>query len=403
MATPVQLQSARIGFVIPELGKTALCMLAILAAVAVSFRPGGLLADDEQYLFLVKGFFTGRPFENLALGDGSLFLMRPLGYPVLLSIFHPLFGQHWELYPWTTALFGYGFAVLTWFCLHRRIGHGIALLLTLVLLANPIVRLWTTYVYSDIPFCCFMMLFFYLNVARKGRDFLPLLAVFLVSLRTAGLPLFAAYAVQLMFQKDARRGVILAAAALPYFAGQALVFGQIPGLQDYFSIVIGNKGAHEPFSWLERIAHNFRSLSATLLPSLFFYGAYGLLKASILKTLICGVVTLGFILCLLVTAGRSVLIHLFLFGYFILMLAMRPEDLVHRMLLPLVPLVILGAGRLAAWGNSLYMPNLKYAVLALSIVSAGDGLLSMGKYREEFKPRDYSDVYHAGERVPAAP
>jgi hypothetical protein len=174
-------------------------------------------------------------------------------------------------------------------------------------------------------------------------------------------------------------------------------------LQDYFSIVIGNKGADEPFSWLERIAHNFRSLSATLLPSLFFYGAYGLLKASILKTLICGAVTLGCVLCLLVTAGRSVLIHLFIFGYFVLLLAMRPEDLVHRMLLPLVPLVILGAGRLAAWGNSLYMPNLKYAVLALSIVSAGDGMLSMGKYREEFKPRDYSDVYHAGERVPAAP
>ncbi|MDQ2999646.1 MAG: hypothetical protein M3Y08_00085 [Fibrobacterota bacterium] len=396
MATPVQVQTASIGFAIPELGKTALCMLAILVVVAVSFRPGGLLVDDEQYLFLVKGFFTGRPFENLALGDGSLFLLRPLGYPVLLSIFHPLFGQQWELYPWTTALFGYGFAVLTWFCLHRRIGHGIALLLTLVLLANPIVRLWTTYVYSDIPFCFFMMLFFYLNSIPKARDFLPLLAVFLVSLRTAGLPLLGAYAVQLLFQKDARRGLILAAAAVPYFAGQAIAFGQIPGLPD-FALVIGNRGAYEPFSWIERVMHNFRSLFVSLLPSVFFYGSYGLLQASILKTLISAVIALGFVFCLVVMAGRSVLINLFLLGYFILMLAMRPEDLVHRMLLPLLPLVILGAGRMAAWGNSLYMPNLKYAVLALAIASAGDGLLSMDKYREEFNPRDYSDVYQVGE------
>lgn len=397
MATQVQSQPARFGFAIPELGKTALCVLAILAAVAITFRPGGLIADDEQYLFLVKGFFNGHPFENLSLGDGSLFLMRPLGYPLLLSAFHPLFGGQWELYPWSTALFGFGFAVMTWFCLHKRIGHVAALALTLAMVANPIVRLWTTFVYSDIPFCFFLMLFIYLNGSRKARDFLPLLAVLLVSLRTAGLPLLGAYVIQLLLEKDKRRGLILAASVIPYFAGQWIAFGQIPGLQDYFAIVIGNKGAQEPFSWLERLVHNFRSLTVTLMPSLLFYGVYGLIKASILKTLLCVLVTLGLVFCMAVTAGRSIVIHLFLFGYFALLMVMRPEDLVHRMLLPLVPFIFLGLGRLAAWGDSLYMPNLKYAVLAIVFLCAGDGLLSIGKFREEFKPRDYSDVYNAGE------
>jgi hypothetical protein len=375
---------------------TAVCMLAIFAAVGLSFRPGGLFGDDEQYLYLVKGFFTGHPFENLRNGDGSLFLLRPLGYPIFLSLFYPLFGQHWELYPWITAAFCVGLGVITFFFFKLRMGHWAALVFTLAMLCNPMIRLWSTNAYSDIPFAFFLVLFLYLFTLKWGLNALPFLAVFMVAMRTSGLPVAFAYGVALAVRKDKRRLAILAGLLAAYFGIQQWYFGEIPGLKEYFHIHVQDSISAEALPLHERMFHNLRSLLFTLLPSTFFYGGYAWLHASTFKSLICLALGGGILACLAVAAGRSVFFNLLIAGYFAVMLVLRPEDLVHRILIPLIPLVYLGAGRLAAVAETLYMPRVRQAVIGVALLSALDGLMAMKSYRVEFHPRDYTDVYQAG-------
>jgi hypothetical protein len=387
---------------IPDPWIVSLCLLAILAAVALSFRPSGLFGDDEQYLYLVKGFFIHRPFENLRDGDGSLFLLRPLGYPAFLSLFYPIFRQHWELYPWITAMFCFLLGAITFFCFKLRMGNGLSLAFTLAMLCNPMIRLWSTNAYSDVPFTFFMVLFLYLFVTKKALHALPFLALFMVSLRTSGLPLAGAYAVALAVRKDYRHLSILGGLLAAYFGAQQLYFGEIPGLQEYFRIHVRDSINTETIPLTVRMTHNVRSLLFTLLSSTFFYGGYGLLHASFLKSVLCVLMGFGALFCLAVAAGRSVFLNLMIAGYFAVMLVLRPEDLVNRILIPLIPLVYLGAGRLAAVAETLYMPRLRQAVIALALLSALDGILSMNEYRDEFNPRDYSDVYHAGESSPAS-
>ncbi|GEM_PF-2885434 len=376
---------------------TALCLVAILMAVAVSFRVGGLLADDEQYLYLVKGFFIHRPFENLRDGNGSLFLLRPFGYPLLLSLFYPLFHQHWNLYPWINAGFGFGLGAMTFFCLRLWVGAWLSLLLTLAMLANPMIRFWCTFAYSDIPFTFFLMLFVYLHVTGKAKDAMPFLAVFLMALRTSGLPMVGAYALTVILERDKRRGAILFGLLLPYFLVQWLAFGEIPGLQQYFKIHVQDTVDVHPDSFPVRLLHNLRSLFATLFVSSFFYGAYAWIKASLFKTILCLVLGLSVPICLAAAAGRSLLLKLCILGYISILLVMRPDDLVHRMLVPLMPMAFLGAGKLLATAKTLDLPRLRQVVLFVTLAAALDGLWAMGKYREEFTPRDFSDVDHAGE------
>lgn len=388
-APPPELSPAR------ERILTAVCLFAILAAVGLSFRPGGLFGDDEEYLYLVKGFFTGHPFENLRTGDGSLFLLRPLGYPLFLSLFYPLFGQHWELYPWVTAGFSVGLGVITFFFFKLRMGHWTALAFTLAMLCNPMIRLWSTNAYSDVPFAFFLVLFVYLFTVKKGLNVLPFLAIFMVAMRTGGLPVAFAYGVALAVRKDKRRLGILAALSAAYFGAQQWYFGEIPGLQEYFRIVVLDGIDSETAPLHLRMLHNARSLLFTLLSSTFFYGGYAWLQASAFKSLLCLAMGGGVFVCLAVAAGRSIFLNLMIAGYFALMLMLRPEDLVHRILLPLIPLVYLGAGRLAAVAETLYMPRVRQAVIGVALLSALDGLLAMESYRGEFQPRDYSDVYNA--------
>ncbi|MDB5102543.1 MAG: hypothetical protein JWP91_232 [Fibrobacteres bacterium] len=385
---------------LPEPWVIAFCLLAILAAVSLSFRPSGLFGDDEQYLYLVKGFFIHRPFENLHDGDGSFFLLRPLGYPIFLSLFYPLFGQHWELYPWITAMFSFGLGVITFFCFKIRMGNGASLAFTLAMLCNPIIRLWSTNAYSDIPFTFFMVLFMYLFATKRWLDALPFLALFMVAMRTSGLPLAGAYGVALVVRKEYRRLAILSGALLVYFGVQQWYFGEVPGLQEYFRIHVQDSVNTETVPLMSRMMHNLRSLLFTLLSSTFFYGGYGLLQASLLKSVLCLMAAGLALFCLAVAAGRSVFYNLLILGYFLVMLVLRPEDLVNRLLIPLIPLVYLGAGRLAGVAATLYMPRLRQAVIAVALLSALDGVLSMGIYRKEFHPRDYSAVYHAGETAP---
>jgi hypothetical protein len=382
---------------------TALCLLAIFAAVGLSFRPGGLFGDDEQYLYLVKGFFTGHPFENLRGGEGGLILLRPLGYPLVLSLFYPLFGQHWELYPWITAVFCFLLGAVTFFCFRLRLGKALSLAFTLAMLCNPMIRLWSTNAYSDIPFTFFMVLFIYLFTAKKALDVLPLLAVFMVALRTSGLPLAGAYGAALAVRKDWKRLGLLAGLLAAYFGAQQWYFGEIPGLQEYFRIHVQDSISAQAVPLPLRMLHNLRSLFFTLLSSTFFYGGYAWLQASLWKSLLCLAMAGAAAACLAVAAGRSVFLNLLIAGYFAVMLVLRPEDLVNRILIPLIPLVYLGAGRLAAVAHTLYMPRLRQALVALAMLSALDGLLSMERYRAEFTPRDYSDIYHAGADGDRAP
>lgn len=381
----------------PELRKTALCLLAILAAVALSFHVGGLLADDEQYLYLVKGFFIHRPFENLRDGNGTLFLLRPFGFPLLLSLFYPLFHQHWNLYPWINAGFGFALGAMTFFCLRLSVGAGLSLLLTLAMLANPMIRFWCTFAYSDIPFTFFLMLFVYLHVTGRAKDALPFLAVLLMALRTSGLPMVGAYALIVILEKDKRRGLILLGLLVPYFLVQWLAFGEIPGLQQYFRIHVQDSIDVHPDSFPVRTLHNLRSLFVTLFVSSFFYGAYAWIKASVFKTVLFLIAGLAVPACLAAAAGRSLLLKLCILGYIGILLVMRPDDLVHRMLVPLMPLAFMGAGKLLAAAKSQDMPRLRQVVLFVTIASALDGLWAMPKYRKEFQPRDFSDVEHAGE------
>jgi hypothetical protein len=376
---------------------TGLCFLAIVGAVAIGIRPGGLYGDDEQYLYLVKGFFTGHAFENLRDMDGSLFLLRPFGYPLLLSLFYPLFHQHWELNPWLNAGFCAMLAAVTFAFLHIRMERGPALLITLAMLANPMIRLWSTNAYSDIPFTFFLMLFLYLYQTRRALNLLPLFAVFMVSLRTSGLPLAGAYAAALAWRRDWIRLGALAGLLAAYFGLQQWRFGEIPGLQEYFRIHVQDSINAAPAPLPARMLHNLRSLFGTLLTSTFFYGGYALMHASFAKTLLGVLGALAVAFFLAVAAGRSVLLNGFIAGYFGVMLVMRPEDLVNRILIPLIPLAFVGAGRFAAVARTLYFPRLTIATLGLAALCALDGMLSMDAYRKEFSPRDYGDVYRAGE------
>ena len=376
---------------------TGACLSAIALMVAFTIRPSGLLGDEEQYLYLVKGFFTGHPFENLHDMDGSLFLLRPLGYPLMLSMFYPVFHQHWELYPWLNAAFCAGLGMIAFALLRLRMDRGPALLVTLALLANPMIRFWSTNAYSDIPFTFFLLLFFYLYQTRRALNWLPLFAVFMVSLRTSGLPLAAAYGLALGFRKDWIRLGALSGLLAVYFGGQQLWFGEVPGLQEYFRIHVQDSINTERVPLYARMAHNFRSLIFTLLPSTFFYGGYALLQASMMKSLLALAASGGVAFLLMVAAGRSALWNGFIAGYFGVMLVMRPEDLVNRILIPLIPLAFLGAGRLAAVMGTLYFPRVRIATLAGILVCAADGVLSLAAYRKEFTPRDFGDVYRAGE------
>ncbi len=375
---------------------TALCLMAILAAVALSFRPSGLFGDDEQYLYLVKGFFSGHPFENLRDGNGNLFLLRPFGYPLFLCLFYPLLGQHWELYPWITAMFCFLLGAITFLCFRLRMGRLPSLAFTLAMLCNPMIRLWSTNAYSDIPFTFFMVLFIYLFTTKKALGTLPYLAVFMVALRTSGLPLAGAYGAALLVRKDKQHFVILAGLLIAYFGIQQWYFGEIPGLQEYFRIHVQDSINVHAVPLPMRMLHNLRSLLFTLLSSTFFYGGYASIPASFLKSVLCLFMGGLAMVCLAVAAGRSVFLNLLIAGYFAVMLVLRPEDLVHRILIPLIPLVYLGAGRLAAVAETLYMPRLRQIVIAVALLSALDGVISMGQYRSQFKPRDYSDVYGAG-------
>jgi hypothetical protein len=378
--------------------KTALCLLAILAAVAVSFRPGGVFGDDGQYLYLVKGWFTGHPFQYLHGGDGGLFLLRPLGYPLFLSLFYPFLGQHWELYPFITAGFCFLLGVVTFFFFRLRMGKGYALFFTLAMLCNPMIRLWSTNAYSDIPFAFFMVLFIYLFTTKRAPYALPFLALFIVSLRTIGLPLAFAYGMALAVRKEKARLAILSGLLAAYFAAQQWYFGEIPGVQEYFRINVQQGPDAQPLPL--RMLHNLRSLLFTLLSSTFFYGGYAWMQASLLKSFLCLMTGGAALLCLAVAAGRSVFLNLLIAGYFGVMLMLRPEDLMHRILVPLIPLVFLGAGRLAAVAEGLYMPRVRQALVGVALLAAIDGVLSMRSYRSGFHPRDYSEIYQAGESVP---
>jgi hypothetical protein len=377
--------------------KTALCLLAILAAVGVSFRPGGLFGDDELYFNLVKGFFTGHPLQNLHDGDGGLFMLRPLGYPLFLSLFYPVLGQHWELYPFITAVFCFLLGVVTFFFFRLRMDKGYALVFTLAMLCNPMIRLWSTNAYSDIPFTFFMVLFIYLFTTKKALDALPFLALFMVSLRTSGLPLAGAYGIALAVRKEKKRLVMLAGLLAAYFVAQRWYFGEIPGIQDYFRTLGPDGVGVRPLPLPIRMLHNLRSLLTTLLSSTFFYGGYAWMQASFLKSFLCLMTGGAALLCLAVAAGRSVFLNLLIAGYFALILMLPPEDLVHRILIPLIPLVFLGAGRLAAVADTMYMPRVRQALVGVALLAAIDGVVSMHSYQAKFRPRDYSDVYRTGE------
>jgi hypothetical protein len=377
--------------------RNGLCLLAIALVVAATIRPSGLYGDDEQYLYLVKGFFTGHAFENLHDMDGSLFLLRPLGYPLLLTLFYPALHQHWELYPWINAGFCALLGMVTFAMLRIRLSRLTALLVTIAMLANPMIRFWSTNAYSDISFAFFLMLFFWLHQTRRLGFLLPLFAVFLVSMRTSGIPLAMAFGASLAWKREWIRLGVLGALLAAYFGIQQWHFGEIPGLQEYFRIHVQDSTNAEHVPLAARMFHNLRSLACTLMTSTFFYGGYALMHASLLKTLLglAGAAAVAFLLAM--TAGRSVLLNVFIAGYFGVMLVMRPEDLVNRILIPLIPLVFLGAGRFAAVATTLYFPRLRLASLGLVLLCALDGVLSLPAYRKEFTARDFGDVYRAGD------
>lgn len=378
--------------------KTALCLLAILAAVAVSFRPGGIFGDDGQSPFLVKGLFTGHPFHNLRGGGG---LLNPLGYPLFLSLFYPILGRHWELYPFITAAFCFLLGVATFHFFRLRMGNGHSLVFTLAMLCNPMIRLWSTNSYSDIPFAFFMVLFIYLFSTKRALDALPFLALVLVSLRTSGLPLAFAYGVALAVRKEKIRLAVLCGLLAAYFAAQQWYFGETPGLQEYFRINAQDIAGAEPLPLPARMLHNMRTLLSSLLSSTFFYGGYAWMPASFLKSLLCLITGAAALLCLAVAAGRSLFLNLFIAGQFAVMLMLRPEDLKHRILIPLIPLVFLGAGRLAAVAEGLYMPRVRQALVGAALLAAIDGVLSMRSYQSEFQPHDYTGLNPPGESAQA--
>lgn len=386
----------------------AACWIAIAAMVLALVRPGGLLGDDEQYLYLVKGFVTGRPFANLHDMDGSPFLLRPFGFPLFLTAFYPLFGQRWEAYPWVSiaACILSGWIVFAW--LRPGLGRAWALILALALLANPIIRFWSGSAYSDIPFAFFLLLFFRLHRTGRCANLLPLFAVFLVSLRTSALPLAGAYAAVLAWRREWVRFALFTALLSAYFGFQQWHFGEVPGLQQYFRIHVEDSTHAVALPLPVRMLLNVRSFALTLLPASFLYGAYAWLPASLAKACLGLALGLGVAVLLLLAAGRSALMHLFIGGYVLLMLVMRPEDLVHRILIPLIPLAFLGLGRVVAAARGLGLPRARLAAVALALLAAADGLAAFGSYRKEFEPRGYDPVYRAGERsamraLPGAP
>ncbi|MFZ0522951.1 MAG: hypothetical protein WAL95_18125 [Candidatus Acidiferrales bacterium] len=219
---------------LPWLG--LILILALYVISVVRLRPAnyfGLTQDDTVYFSSAKALAEGQGYILPSVPGTPKATHYPVLYPWILSWvwrLNPSFPSNVTDAAGLTITFGCLFlsAAFLFFRQLNALSDPEALLLTLLCALQPIVRVYSANVLSDIPFAAFALVVIVLSnfALRRSPGAVPAAACgVLVGLsmfvRVLGVPIAAGVLAAMLLRREWRKGAIFGACVAPFFAALA--------------------------------------------------------------------------------------------------------------------------------------------------------------------------------------
>ena len=368
---------------------TRALLILFLAATLTSildYNGHSLKSDDVKYMSLVRGLASGKTVGHSLAMKKAFAENYPCGFPIALMSLYPALRSNFSWYNSVTMLARIGLVIAFFWWLGAFMGPWPALLFSFALSLNPVVRLWSMYVYTDIPFTFLLVAIFAIHTRMPRYKFLvPLLLVILVSIRTAGIAIWGGYALVYLYKKEYRPLIIMSIGLALYLILNLILFGMISGISMYLKVSVAQYPSTEA-TLIGRIFHNFRSTFGTLLPSSLFFSAYGRIPPSIIKFLL--LIPLSLLACaaFMWLTRQTPAIGVSLVLYTCLIFFMQPIDLVRRLILPLIPALYISL--VILWKDK----RRKILVTGIIALIVADSLIALPAYSRMFSSEPWPEI-----------
>jgi hypothetical protein len=291
--------------------------LVSLVYSLTTYSPLLIRGDDVEYLTVMKSMVERTLLDDIHSPEREFFLFRPFGYPILLGLFYPILGARWAQYVLVPTLIGALLPALVFIWLRTRMAIAAAVGLALGVLCNPVLAKMQGVVYSDVPYTVGLLAFVILWERRPRSSLVPLMALGLLTLRTAGVVVPGAYLLACISKRDWRGVATMAFLIVTYMALNGVLLGEVPGFARYTRLIASNFSG-EPVVWTSRIVSNMRGILGTLLPSSLLFFTYGLFPPSALKLAACGLGSGALIGCAFHAYRRCPLHAALIAGHFLM-------------------------------------------------------------------------------------
>jgi 4-amino-4-deoxy-L-arabinose transferase-like glycosyltransferase len=213
-----------------------LCVLAVYVISVVRLHPTnffGLTQDDTVYFSSAKALADGQGYILPSVPGTPRATHYPVLYPWILSWvwrLNPSFPDNVADAVGLTVAFGCAFlsAAFLFFRQFNAFNDLEALLLTLFCGLQPIVRVYSANVLSDVPFAAFALMVIVLSnfaLRRNPGTVLAaacgLLAGLTMFIRVLGVPIAAGILIAMLLHREWRKAAFFSACAAPFFAALA--------------------------------------------------------------------------------------------------------------------------------------------------------------------------------------
>jgi hypothetical protein len=213
-----------------------LCVLAVYVISIARLHPTnffGLTQDDTVYFSSAKALAEGQGYILPSVPGTPQATHYPVLYPWILSWvwrLNPLFPDNVADAVGLTVAFGCIFlsAAFLFFRQLHAFSDLEALLLTLLCALQPIVRVYSANVLSDIPFAAFALMVIVLsNFALRSHPGTAvaaacgILAGLTMFIRVLGVPVAAGILIAMLLRREWRKSAVFSACAAPFFSALA--------------------------------------------------------------------------------------------------------------------------------------------------------------------------------------
>jgi 4-amino-4-deoxy-L-arabinose transferase-like glycosyltransferase len=365
-------------------------VVAVFVGIISFDKLPSTIGDNAEFAILARALASGHGFRYLNHPDLQPSTKYPPGFPLLLAMWIPLFGESMVVMK-VVVLGCYVLAVVAAFLLGRKlVDERLSLVAALMIGTSASILPYSHEVLSDIPYALFSLvaLLLIMDVKVGRRTLVTGLAICMWAyvVRTAGVSLVLAAALYLFLRARRKEAYALGLAFILFSALWAIRNHLVAGEGSRYVGVLLAKNPYNPdlgpvgaADLARRVWINLSAYVGGLLPLSFLPTLAGYTREAPLRALVS--------LVILVVAGlgcfslrkRGLLPNLYILAYMIVYLLWPEVWRTERFMLPIAPLVAIylvgGVQRICS-----YVELRRLATLVVCIAIAATNLYSLSKY-----------------------